>query len=83
MQRQDAIDRFNELNSNGTIRLLVRMKIKSLLASCQTITRTQDLENYSDVVKNIEDFLLLINDPDIVTITSIIIPTKTQIKNPN
>lgn len=76
MNRQDAIDKFTELNNNGNTPLLVRMKIRSLLYSCESSERKQELENYSQIVNNLNEFTALINDPEIVKISSIVIPTK-------
>jgi hypothetical protein len=76
MIRQDAIDLFVELNKHEKVPVLVRMKCKSLLDSCQTPDRVQQTENYAQTISTFADFLSLIDDPNIVSVTSIVVPIK-------
>jgi hypothetical protein len=72
MLNQTAINLFESINDAGKVPCEVRMIIKGLLEGCPNAQPTEHEAKYSQDVANLDELMSLINDPEILRITSIV-----------
>jgi hypothetical protein len=73
MTKQDATDLFIQLNCHETVPVLVRMKVRSVSGPNNIKGKPEETENYSQTIMTFDDFLSILDDKEILCITSLVV----------